>query len=134
MITLVKTVHLLALVLALGSGITRLILGPVAMKHAEIRPTVGPILNRFASLHYLGLILLWVTGLWLYAARYLGADLGWSFHAKLTSAIVLSGIALFVWGKSRSVKPLPPARGRVLGMISVGLAILTVYFATITFA
>lgn len=133
MFAMIKAVHLLALVLALGGGIARLTLGPVAMKHPEARAVIAPVLARFATLHYAGLILLWLSGLWLYGAGYLGGGLGPAFHAKMAAVVALTGISATVWVRTRRGTPFAPPRARLLGQITVGLACLAVIFAALAF-
>lgn len=133
MIILVKSLHLLALVLALGSGVARLVLAGAILRDPASRPTLAPLLGRFTGFIHGGLSLLWVTGIWLYVSGYLGADLGWAFHAKMTAVFLLTAIAIMSWLRARSGRPFPLPFARTLGRIMVASGAAAVVFATLAF-
>lgn len=134
MIALVKTVHILALVLALGAGLTRLTLGRVMATQGEARPYLGPIMARFTNLNYLGLILLWISGLALVALTYSSTSLGWAFHVKMVAVVAMTAIAATGWVQAKRGKPFPPKLSRPLGQATVALAVSAVLLATLAFS
>lgn len=84
-----------------------------------------------------GIILLWLSGLWLYLGYYAGTGLGWAFHAKLGVAAMLLLIAAaitFINARSRSRSVAPSAWLPILGMSTSILTLLTVGLAVYVFS
>ena len=90
MIWLVKFLHIFGLMLgsaaAFGSFAVarqvRLSAGAPPKELLALRPL-------FARTALVAIVLLWLTGLWLYVDAYAGVALGWAFHAKLGAATLL---------------------------------------------
>jgi len=95
MITL-KTLHLLGLVLGLGFGLANIAIArrmPATPEAA--RPELMQLQKLYSRVAFAGVILLWISGLWLFYAKYLDADLGGAFHAKLALVVVLTVLAAY---------------------------------------
>jgi len=133
MIWLVKFLHIFGLMLgsaaAFGSFAVarqvRLSAGAPPKELLALRPL-------FARTALVAIVLLWLTGLWLYAAAYMGAPLGWAFHAKLGAAVLLlvAIIAVNVVARRTAAGAPPPAwlpqlhvATRILLVLAVALAV-----------
>jgi hypothetical protein len=86
----------------------------------------------FARTALAAIVLLWLTGVWLYAEAYAGAALGWAFNAKLGTAVLLLAaitVVNVVAGRTAAGTP-PPAwlpqlhiATRILLVLAVALAV-----------
>jgi hypothetical protein len=91
-----------------------------------------PLLARSALV---AIILLWLTGLWLYFDAYSGIGLGWAFHAKLAcAALLLAAITVvnIVAGRTARGTP-PPSWLPQLHVATRILLVLAVAFAVFVF-
>jgi len=88
-----------------------------------------PLMARTALV---AIVLLWLTGLWLYLDVYAGAPLGWAFHAKLGVATLLLAaiVVVNVIARRAAAGTPPPAwlpqlhiATRVLLVLAVALAV-----------
>ena len=88
-----------------------------------------PLMARTALV---AIVLLWLTGLWLYINVYAGAPLGWGFHAKLgVAALLLVAIVVVNVVARRAAAGTPPPAWlpqlhiatRVLLVLAVALAV-----------
>ncbi len=127
---IIKILHLLAMALALGAGVSRLLLAPIAARE----PTLAPGMAQLAKVTYHGIALLWLTGLWLWIARYGGSfQLGGGFHLKLTAVVLLTALALVTIWRQRAGRPFAPATGRRIGMVMIASAVVAVIGAVWSF-
>ena len=124
MIVALKTIHLLALAVALGCGVARLIL-MIAARRLEAGPGPFALPQRWlAHLTAGGVALLWLSGLALWGIAYGFADLGPAFVMKLAAATLLLILAGYGWGRMMAGRPPAPrlAFSLVRGSVLTGLA------------
>lgn len=131
-----KFLHLLGLVLGLGFGLANIvIMQRMATAQEAVRPAYAALQKLNSRIAFAGVLLLWVTGLWLYVGKYAGANLGGAFHAKLTLVVVLTALAGYAqWlllRAERTGTP-PPANimrfiGRTVPALAAGAAALAVF-------
>jgi uncharacterized membrane protein len=138
MLPTLKALHLLGLVVALGFGLANI----VAMQRTPIapeaaRPTMAALMKLNSRIAFAGIVLLWLTGLWLYFSKYSGATLGGAFHAKLTVVVVLTVLATYaqwlILCAERSGAPPPANIMRLIGRSVPALAVAAVVLAVIVF-
>ena len=137
MMWLVKFLHIFGLMLgsaaAFGSfAVVRQIrLGAGAPPPQELL-ALRPLFARTALA---AIVLLWLTGLWLYADAYAGVGLGWAFHAKLGAAALLLAaiIAVNVIARRTAAGAAPPAWLPQLHMATRILLVLAVALAVYVF-
>lgn len=131
MLATLKIVHLLALAIGLGGGVANLVIGRMA--GAEGAPVARPIQKRIGRLAFGGLLLLWITGIWMLSLSYAFGDLALWFWVKM--AVVLAMTAAAVAAQLEGLRPGPgtPAKLRRLGMLISAAAALTVVFAVLGF-
>lgn len=132
MLLTLKTLHLLGLVLGLGFGLANIVIMQRLPATAEaMRPALMQLQKLNSRIAFAGVILLWVSGLWLYYAKYAGTGLGGAFHAKLALVVVLTVLAAYAqWLLLRAGSP-PPANimrmiGRTVPALAAGAAALAV--------
>lgn len=137
MLAFVKFLHFSGLMLGAGAGLGSL---AVARQIRRARGTPAPQLAAlrpfFAHLALSGIVLLWLTGLWLYFATWRGTDLGSAFHAKLGVAALVLAIILVInlVGRSAAAKSLaPPAWLPKLGLATPVLTLIAVALAVYVF-
>jgi hypothetical protein len=133
-----KFLHFLGLMLGAGAGFASMAVA------RQIRRSAGESTTQFAALRPAlarmalgGIILLWLSGLWLYLGYYSGADLGGAFHAKLGVAALLLLVAAainFINARSRTRGVAPPAWLPMLGMSTSVLTLLAVALAVYVFS
>src|SRR5262245_26014238 len=131
-------VHLIGLMLGAGGGFGSM----VAMRYAgslpaEQQPTIrglAPILGRVALS---GLVLLWLTGVWMAATMGVDASaLPWTFWAKMTFVATLTLAALgseITYGQIKRGNAKAAARLPILGPIAGISSLFAVLFAVLTF-
>lgn len=90
MLLLLKFIHYLGFSIGLGCGLSAIVCG--LMLKAE--PAVAaPIVKRLGRLSFSGLVLLWITGPWLYSSLY-PAGAGVTFILKMIVVVALTLAAL----------------------------------------
>lgn len=135
---LAKLLHLFGLLAGLGFGLVNiLILLRLPSATPEGRGALAALQKLNSRIAFGGIILLWVSGIWLYYGAYAGAVLNWMFYVKLAVAVVLTLVAgygqvlLMRADLSGAPPPAPVMRG--LGLIVPTLAVLTVVLAIAAF-
>lgn len=137
MLAFIKFLHFLGLMLGAGAG-----LGSFAVARQIRRaggaavPQLAALRPFFAHLALSGILLLWLTGLWLYFVAWRGTDLGGAFHVKLGVAALLFAVILVInlVGRSAAAKSLPPpAWLPKLGMTTPVLTLIAVALAVYVF-
>jgi hypothetical protein len=130
MIVALKTIHLLALAVALGGGVARLMLMAAARRSDTGAGPFALPQRWLAHLTTGGVAVLWLTGLALWGIVYRFADLGPAFVMKLAAATLLLILASYGWGRMMTGRPPAPplafslVRGSVLtGVAAVLLAV-----------
>ncbi|MEM1130212.1 MAG: hypothetical protein AAGH83_06790 [Pseudomonadota bacterium] len=129
-----KWLHLLAFGAAFGGGTAALILGYYATRHGEaatvLRPAVAPVTFAVRT----GIVLLWLTGLWMWIAGYGAAiDLGWAWWLKLAAVLALTHLAFWSYRRAKTGRALSPDRARLVGFASLTLAAFAVLMALVVF-
>lgn len=137
MLLLAKFLHFLGLMLGAGAGFGSMIVARQIRASAGVpTPQLAALRPLFARMGAIGIIILWVSGLWLYLSKYGGAPLGGAFHAKLGVAALLLVVILalnVVVARAKAKGVPPPAWLPVLGMTTPVLTILAVVLAVIVF-
>lgn len=131
MLATLKILHFLALAIGLGGGLANLVIGQMA--GAEGAPVTRPIQKRIGRIAFGGLLLLWITGLWMVSLSYALGDLPLWFWIKML--VVLAMTAAAVTAQLALLRPGPdtPAKLRKLGLIVSGAATLAVVLAVLSF-
>ena len=136
-----KSIHFLALLL--GGAST---LGSVVMQrslqrsgHTGALPAPVTIATRvFPLLGLAAIVLLWATGLWMFAIAYQGQQLGILFTVKLALATIILGGALLVnVTLARAARGGPAPNPRLIRLTASTIRIclvLAVIMAVVTFA
>jgi hypothetical protein len=129
MIWLVKFLHIFGLMLGSAAAFgnfavarqVRLSAGAPPKELLALRPL-------FARTALAAIVLLWLTGLWLYVDAYAGVALGWAFHAKLGAAVLLLAaiIAVNLIARRTAAGTAPPAWLPQLHMATRILLVLAV--------
>ena len=113
MIWLVKFLHIFGLMLGSAAAFGNFAVARQIRLSAGAPPkellALRPLMARTALV---AIVLLWLTGLWLYTDAYVGVPLGWAFHAKLGVATLLL-VAIIVIDVWRAAPP--RARRRLPG-------------------
>jgi uncharacterized membrane protein len=133
MIWLVKFLHIFALMLGSGAAFGNFAVARQIRLSAGAPPkellALRPLMARTALV---AIVLLWLTGLWLYTDAYMGVPLGWAFHAKLGVAALLlvAIVAINIVARRAAAGTPPPAwlpqlhiATRVLLVLAVALAV-----------
>lgn len=129
-----KTLHLLSLIAALGAGGARLLAGRFVMQSPDRGPVLLPLMKQLAQVNFAGIAGLWLTGVPLWIAAYGGSfDLGGAFHLKLTMAALLTGLAVYVHIRTAKGNPPPMALGRRIGLVVFSLGVVTIIAAVAAF-
>lgn len=136
MFILMKTLHLFGLMLGAGGGLGTMLLAIQAKRAGGPPPPALIALRKNLALAALiGVLLLWVTGLWLWLIDYDGAMLGTAFVLKLVTAALILGIliaARIAMARAAPGSP-PPAWLRRLGPVSGLLSYVAVALAVFVF-
>ena len=131
MIATLKILHFLALAIGLGGGVASAIVG--AKITANNPATGAPVQKLLGRMAFAALIVLWITGIWLYRTLYPGAVPSPWFWIKMAAVLVLTAAALAAQYTAFNPGPDTPARMKRLGMITTGAAALSVIFAGLAF-
>lgn len=127
-------VHLLGLVLGLGGALGARLTGDYGRKNPEF--ALFPLVQQFARLNAVGLLLLLVTGVWMSVK--MGADLSIAtYQIKLVFVVILVGLSgkihMNIARFKREKDPVILQKNRTLQTIAIGVTLLIVGFATVTF-
>jgi uncharacterized membrane protein len=138
MLLTLKALHLLGLVMGLGFGLANIVvMQRMASQPEAARPALAGLMKLNSRIAFGGVILLWLTGLWLYFTKYAGSALGGAFHAKLTLVVVLTALAAYAqWLFVRSTHtgtPPPANTMRLIGRTVPVLALAAAALAVVTF-
>ena len=137
MLLLAKFLHFLGLMLAAGAGFGSMVTARQIRRTVGVpTPQLAALRPIFAGLALAGVVLLWLTGLWLYIGKYAGGPLGPAFHAKLTVAallLVVAGIIMLVGRRNKNRGLPPPPWLPILGMTTPILTLLAVALAVYVF-
>lgn len=133
-----KIIHLLGLAAGLGFGLANVVaMQRMASTPEAARPALAALIKLNGRIAFGGIVLLWLTGLWLYLTKYAGAPLGAAFHAKLTVVVVLTALAAYAqWLLLRAERTGTPPPANIMRLISrtvPALAIAAVVLAVIAF-
>ena len=133
--------HLIGLALGLGGGVGNMIAGRM-MAGAEPAgaKALGAMQRKIGRASFVGLILLWITGIWMVQGYHDGGfgALPGTFSIKMIFVVIVTIAALTAQWKSISAarSGTPPSRRTMamLGMISGLFSLLAVIMAVATFA
>ncbi|QPC86986.1 hypothetical protein GA830_09755 [Mesorhizobium sp. NBSH29] len=132
----IKFLHIFALMLGAGAGFGQLIIARrLRAADGQLKPELMALRPIFARLGLAGIVLIWLTGLWLYLGFYAGSNLGAAFHIKLLLATALLAISItgaVVMARAKAGSR-PPAWLPTLGMASGPLLLLAVALAVYIF-
>jgi len=139
MLITLKILHYLAFSVGIGGGVANMIAG-IVMKSVDpaARPGLGQVQARVGRAAFLGLVLLWFTGVWMLFADQGGpGEMGWAFWVKMLAVLALSAVAVKMQMLGRAARkaatpPHAPTMAR-LGMASGLASTLSVIFAVIAF-
>lgn len=137
MLVVAKFLHLFGLILGAGAGLGSMVVSRQIRKLLGVpTPQLAALRPIFAHLALVGIAVMWLTGLWLYASKYAGAPLGPAFHAKLSVAgillVVVVAIAVIGRRATRQGMPLPPWLP-LLGMATGVLTLVAMALAVVVF-
>ncbi len=129
----VKFLHLLALMMGAAASIANLVLSVKSEKAGDAAATLLALRPVFSQIGLAAVLLIWITGVWLYAVRWDSAALGPVFILKLIAAglLLVAILAINLAGAraKRTGTPMPMAIQRlgpatlVLTLIAVGTAV-----------
>ena len=133
-----KIIHMLALfgggAAGIGNGI---LMARVMASGAPPDPIVADSMTKLGKTGLASVILLWVTGIWMYQMSYADAALGWEFWVKLIGATVLlvAIVSMSVLAARAAKSGQPPDRQRIkmLSRSTAAGAVVAVIFAVTTF-
>ncbi|MEC9247066.1 MAG: hypothetical protein ABL311_02835 [Nitratireductor rhodophyticola] len=124
MLTFMKILHFFGLMLGAAGGMGGMLVA-IQAKRSDGAPPPGllALRPRFTLITLTGVVLLWLTGLWLWLVRYEGALLSTAFLLKLVAAAFILAVALLGFMAVRRGQPgtPPPAYLQRLGPLA-GLA------------
>jgi uncharacterized membrane protein len=133
--------HLLGLALGVGGGVGNMIAGRMAAKAEPAgAKALGALQGRIGRASFVGLILLWITGIWTVMGYHDGGfgALPGTFSVKMIFVVIVTLAALAAQWKAMSAARAgtPPNRKTMarLGMVSGLFSILAVVMAVATFA
>jgi multisubunit Na+/H+ antiporter MnhC subunit len=136
MFALMKTLHLFGLMLGAGGGMGSMMVAIQAKRAGgPPAPALLSLRKNFAMAALIGVLLLWVTGLWLWLVDYDGAMLGTVFALKILAAALILAIliaARIAMARTPAGSP-PPAWLQRVGPLSGLLAYVAVALAVIVF-
>jgi len=134
MLTL-KLIHILAFCVAVGGGVASMVLGIRAAKADDAgRLVLRGGMKAIGTGSFYAIIVLWITGLWLWAGVYgFGAPLGGLFHAKLAAVVGITALVGFNFVAPRMGKAVAPKTARVIGVSTLSLAIIAIALALMVF-
>lgn len=140
MFVLLKIIHFLSFSVAVGGGVASMVIGIRAAKlemvqAIPLRQAQG-IIGKFSTL---GLILLWLSGLWMYSMAYGGdVSMGQSFWIKMAAVVLLTVVSGFLNYKviTATRAGVPPdvalvkKAGMAMGLLAVIAIIAAIYAFT----
>ena len=134
---LLKILHFWALAAGLGFGLAGLVMMAMAKGAA---PEAGAVVTktraRLAQLSGAAIVVLWITGLWMWLTVYGGVVGPW-LAVKLLGVLALTGVSAYMnFALHRAARggPRPvPARMAHLAKVAAGLAALIVVLAVLAF-
>lgn len=125
----IKFLHIFALMLGAAASIANLMISRQIGGELSGNERLAAMRPKFSRLGLVGVFLIWITGIWLYAASWNGADLGPVFTLKLIAAslLLIAVIAINVAGmrSARTGQP-PPSMILKLGPVSLILTLIAV--------
>jgi uncharacterized membrane protein len=130
--------HFIGMAMAFSASFGMLVMNGLMNQAA---PAERAVLGRFppaiARVRDVGLLFLWVTGLWMLFGRWGGfGGLPWPFHAKITAVVLLSGLVGYshmLARKARQGDAAAAARIRTVGFAAFVLGLVALIFAVATF-
>lgn len=130
--------HFIGMAMAFSAAFGMLVMNGLMDKAA---PAERAVLARFppaiARVRDIGLLFLWVTGLWMLFGRWGGfGGLPWPFHAKITAVVLITGLVGYshmLARKAREGDAGAAARIRTAGFAASFLALVALIFAVLTF-
>lgn len=130
-----KLLHILAFCVAVGGGVASMILGIRAAKADDAaRMVLRGGMKAIGTGSFFAILLLWVTGLWLWAGAYgFDAALGGLFHTKLLVVVAITALVGFSFAAPRMGKVVAPKTARILGASTLTLAIIAIVLALLVF-
>ena len=137
MFTLMKILHLFGLMLGAGGGLGNMLLSIQAKRTEGPPPPAIPALRkRFAQVSLGGVVLLWLTGLWLWLVPYDAVTPGLAFSLKLVAAAIILGFGIVAQVAMARAQPGTPPPGfiRRFGPLVGLLAYVAVALAVIAFS
>lgn len=134
-----KLLHILMAVSGVGFGLAALLIGLAAAgKPPAENPLLGPLRIRFSRISFVSLLLLWLSGLWLYGGRYGGAEVPALFWVKIGAVVLLTLAAgTGQWMLLRAARGGPPPNPATMMRLSragAGFAVLALILAVLTFS
>ncbi len=139
MLDLLKTIHFLSFAVAIGAGVSNLVLGArLSTFPPQAMPSLGGFRLLLGKLSTIGLILLWLSGIWMVAVTAgIGILDNQTFLWKLAAVAVLtvlSIVANLAVAKAKKTG-IPPDANRMkrLGIGSQAMAILALILAIVAF-
>lgn len=137
MIAFMKILHLFGLMLGAGGGMGSAMVGIQASRaDGPPPPALLALRKNFALAALIGILLLWITGLWMWLVDYRDAWLGTAFALKLAAAAAILAIlvaARLAMARTAPGSP-PPGWLQRLGPVSGLLAYVAVALAVIAFS
>jgi hypothetical protein len=137
MIELAKFLHFVGLMLGGGAGFASMVVARhMRANSGQPTPQLAALRPALARVALGGVLLLWVSGLWMFFSAWRGAQLGPAFHAKMAVAtlLVLVVAAINVVGmRARARGVPPPVWLPMLGMATPVLALVAVALAIAVF-
>lgn len=139
MFEVLKIIHFLSFSVAIGAGVSNLVLGTrLASFPPQAMPPLGGFRLLLGKLSTIGLVLLWLTGLSMIASANGMAVNSTLFALKITAVVgltILSIIANMTVAKAKKVAAPPDANlMKRLGLGSQAFAILALMLAVFAFA
>lgn len=136
---IVLIVHFLAFGVAFGGGVASYVVKMhMSGTPPETIPHFGALRGKLGRVSFVGLIFLWITGIWLVVSIYSGTDgLNALFSLKIAIVLVLTACAVlaqyYAITAARNRTPPPMAKLNLLGQAITGLAAVAVIFAVASF-
>ncbi len=135
-----KIIHFLGLILAFAGGIGNMVAG---MKLSAIPPEGAPLVGAFrftlGGISTVGLVLLWLTGIWMVSLNY-----GWAifsdnnFVLKFAAVLIVTGFSIAanitVVRARKAAAPPDAARMKMLGQGALFFAFLALILAVLSFS
>lgn len=126
-----KILHVLALAIGIGGGVSNAIIGAVA--GPKDPALAGAVQRRIGRASFVALIVLWATGFAMLALGPGAAAFGLWFWLKMLAVVALTAAALRMQVAVLRGDPAVARLARPLGMAATGSAILAAIFAVLAF-